>query len=83
MSMAATMPPAPGDRPETGNSSMKTAPLTSASVALPSALPVTMAARGAGEASTPCRKPSWRSSMIEMVEKRAVNRTISASEPGK
>ena len=38
---------------------------------------------GAGDASTPCRKPSCRSSMIEMVEKMAVKSTIKASEPGK
>jgi len=35
-----------------------------------------------GEASTPWRNPSCRSSMIDTVEKIAVNNTMSASVPG-
>ena len=44
---------------------------------------LTIATRGAGDASTPCRNPSCRSSMMEIVEKIAVKSTMSASDPGK
>ena len=36
-----------------------------------------------GATSTDCKKPSCRSSIMEMVEKIAVNKTISAIVPGK
>ncbi len=39
--------------------------------------------RGIGATSTDCRKPSRRSSMIEIDEKIAANSRISTSEPGK
>jgi hypothetical protein len=39
--------------------------------------------RGTGEISTPCRKPSLRSSMTVIVEKIAVNIVIIASVPVK
>ena len=40
-----------------------------------------MLVRGAGETSMESRKPSRRSSMIEMVEKIAENITVSTSAP--
>ena len=53
-----------------------------ANVVLPKTLPRTIADRPTGATSTPCRKPAWRSSMIEIVAKIAVNKTISTIVPG-
>ena len=49
----------------------------------PNTFPRTMTDLGTGAASTPCRNPSRRSSMIEIVEKIAVNITIRTATPGK
>jgi hypothetical protein len=65
--------------PSTRNSS----PWIIAIAAPPRTLPSTIAQRGAGETSTDCRKPSLRSSMIEIVAKIAVKSRIITSVPGK
>ena len=49
----------------------------SASSAAPPILPVTIVTRDNGATSADCRNPACRSSMIEMVEKMAVNRMMS------
>ena len=48
----------------------------------PRLLPSTSATRDTGAASTACRKPWWRSSMTEIVEKIAVNSSVSTTTPG-
>ena len=48
----------------------------------PRLLPSTSATRGTGAASTACRKPWWRSSITEIVEKIAVNSIVSTTMPG-
>ena len=58
-------------------------PCSMAIAAPPSTLPSTIDQRGTGATSTPCKKPSRRSSMIEIVAKIAVNSRIITSVPGK
>ena len=49
----------------------------------PRHLPETIDARETGATSTPCKKPSRRSSMTDTVEKIAVKRRMSTTVPGK
>ena len=60
-----------------------TAACTTASTIPPVSLPITSANREMGATKTPCRKPSRRSSIIEIVEKIAVNIKINTAMPGK
>ena len=69
--------------PLSGASRQKSMPWSQARLAPPRILPSTMLDRGAGETRTDCRKPSRRSSMMEIVEKIAVKSRISTSVPGK
>ena len=68
--------------PASGAIARKIAPCISASVVQPSAWPSTIVAREIGATSTPCRKPSRRSSTVEVVAKIAVNSSISTITPG-
>ena len=56
---------------------------TTASTVPPNTFPNTSDPRGTGETSTACKKPSRRSSMIEIVEKMAVKSKISTATPGR
>ena len=49
----------------------------------PSTFPKTILERDAGDTRTPCKKPSFRSSIKENVEKIAVNKRIRLIIPGK
>jgi hypothetical protein len=68
--------------PDSGARARKTAPWSQARVAPPNTLPATMAAREIGATSTPCRKPTSRSSITEMVEKMAAKSSTSTIVPG-
>ena len=69
--------------PTHGAARQKIAACMAAKVIPPRHLPSTMAARETGATRTPCKKPSRRSSMIDTVEKIAVNSRISTTVPGK
>src|SRR6266404_7344565 len=71
------------EMPTNGASNRNINPCTSASVVPPRILPSTSANRPTGATSTACRNPSRRSSMIEMVEKIAVNSSTSTIVPPK
>ncbi len=77
--MIGNQPTAPVSQPRNKN----TMPCSMAMAAPPRILPITIAHRGTGATSTPCKKPSRRSSMIEIVAKIAVNNRIITSVPGK
>ena len=67
--------------PASGAKIRSISPCIHPSVADPRILPSTRLVRGAGETSIESRKPSRRSSMIEIVEKIAENITVSTSVP--
>jgi hypothetical protein len=57
-------------------------PWISATVALPSVRPSTISSRGTGATRVSFRKPNWRSQMISMPLKIAVNRMPIVTMPG-
>ena len=68
--------------PASGASRSRIATWMLAMATPPRLLPSTSARRDTGAASTACRKPWWRSSITEMVEKIAVNSSVSTTTPG-
>ena len=68
--------------PASGVAMSRRTPCKSASVAPPRTCPSTMAERGTGAASTPCRKRAFLSSTTAKVEKMAVKSTTMAIMPG-
>ena len=69
--------------PARGAARQKSKACPTASVVPPSNFPSTIASGATGATKTPCRKPSRRSSMTEMVEKTAVKSRMSTTVPGK
>ncbi len=69
--------------PTSGAIARKMMPGIIARIVPPSTLPRTIAILGTGATSTDCRKPSLRSSMIEIVEKIAVESKMKSTVPGK
>ena len=67
--------------PASGAKIKSISPCIHPNVADPRILPNTRLVRGAGDTSMDSRKPSRRSSMMEMVEKMAENITVSTSVP--
>jgi hypothetical protein len=57
-------------------------PWISATVALPSVCPSTILSRDTGATSVSFRKPNWRSQMVSMPLKTAVNRMPIVTMPG-
>jgi hypothetical protein len=72
----------PSENPASGASRSRIVTCTVAIATPPRLLPSTSATRETGAASTAWRKPWWRSSMTEIVEKIAVNSSVSTTTPG-
>jgi len=69
------------ETPASGANKRNRRPWIQARVAEPRIFPKTNAVRGAGETSIERRKPSRRSSMIDIVEKMAENITVRTNAP--
>jgi hypothetical protein len=69
--------------PTIGAKAKNKSPCNMARVTAPKILPRTKLLRGIGATSTAWRKPSFLSSMMEIVEKIAVKRKMSVNVPGK